>query len=273
MDGYVKARRGYTEHLLFGFFQFGFFLAFMFIYHPFDVAEFYDGSGGLGYAFHFLMLASIMLLSYIIVHTLFYVVNVNKKMLWWKYALWCATEVFVASLFAGLYTWLFNRGTMNYIDAMSYGLKIYFLILMFPYAFQILSLIILEGKENIEQLKRSPAEEVSPIKFSDEHGRLKMIIDPTEILFLNARSNYVDIFYLDAGRVKQYALRNSMKSIEEAVAEHGIVRCHRSYFVNPAHVKVLRKDKYGLVVAEFNIPEVNPIPISKNYYDSIAELM
>ena len=64
-----------------------------------------------------------------------------------------------------------------------------------------------------------------------------------------------------------------MKNIEKAVEGHGIVRSHRSYFVNPSHVKVLRKDKYGFVVAEFNIPDVNPVPISKSYYESIAELM
>ena len=273
MDGYVTTRRGYMRHFFLGLFLAGFFLAFLFVYHPFGITEFFDGCGGLGYAFHFLMLTCILLLSSTMTHTLFYAFAVDKKMLWWKYALWCIAEVFVAALFEGLYTWLFHRSTMEYVDAVPYCFKLLFLTLVFPYTFHILYLIILEGRDHIEQLKKAPGEEVAPIKFTDEHGRLKLIIDAAEILYLNSRTNYVDIYYLDAGRVKQYSLRNSMKSIEETVAGYGIVRCHRSYFVNPSHVKVLRKDKYGFVVAEFNIPEINPIPISKSYYEALAELM
>ena len=273
MDGYIKARRGYMQHFLFGFFVVGFFLAFLFIYKPFGVAAFFDGCGGLRYAFHFLMLACILFLSSTMTHTLFYAFYVDKKMLWWQYALWCIGEIFIASLFAALYTWLFHRSTMGYIEAVPYCFRLFYLSLIFPYTFHILYLLVQEGKDRIEQLMKSPGEESTPIKFTDEHGRLKMVIDPSEIIYLNARTNYVDIFYLDAGRLKQFALRNSMKNIEMAVEGHGIVRSHRSYFVNPSHVKVLRKDKYGFVVAEFNIPDVNPVPISKSYYESIAELM
>jgi hypothetical protein len=264
MDGYVKARKGYMRHFLFGVFLAGFFAAFLFVYKPFGAAELFDGCGGLRYAFHFLMLACILFVSFTMTRTLFYAFNVGKRMLWWQYALWCIAEIFIAALFAALYTWLFHRNTMDYIDSVPYCLK---------YTFNILWLINEENKDHIEQLKSAPAGDSAPIKFTDEHGRLKLIIDAAEILYLNARTNYVDIYYLEAGRVKQFALRNSMKSIEEAVAEHGIVRCHRSFFVNPSHVKVLRKDKYGFVVAEFNIPEINPIPISKNYYEAIAELL
>jgi len=273
MDGYVKARKGYMKHFLFGLFLAGFFVAFLFVYKPFGVAELFDGCGGLRYAFHFLMLACILFVSFTITRTLFYAFNVGKRMLWWQYALWCIAEIFIASLFAGLYTWLFHRSAMDYIESTPYCLKLFFLTLVFPYTFNILWLINEENKDRIVQLQTAPAEESTPIKFTDEHGRLKMIIDAAEILYLNARTNYVDIYYLEAGRVKQFALRNSMKSIEEAVAEHGIVRCHRSFFINPSHVKVLRKDKYGFVVAEFNIPDINPVPISKNYYEAIAELM
>jgi len=273
MDGYVKARKGYMRHFLFGIFLAGFFAAFLFVYKPFGVAELFEGCGGLRYAFHFLMLACILFLSFTMTHTLFYAFNVDKRMLWWQYALGSIAEIFITALFAALYTWLFHRDAMDYIEAVPYCLKLFFFTLVFPYTFNILWLINEENKDHIEQLKSAPAVESAPVKFTDEHGRLKLIIDSAEILYLNARTNYVDIYYLEAGRVKQFALRNSMKSIEEAVAEHGIVRCHRSFFVNPSHVKVLRKDKYGFVVAEFNIPDINPVPISKNYYEALAELM
>ena len=36
MDGYVKARKGYMQHFMFGLFLVGFFVAFLFIYKPLD---------------------------------------------------------------------------------------------------------------------------------------------------------------------------------------------------------------------------------------------
>lgn len=37
----------------------------------------------------------------------------------------------------------------------------------------------------------------------------------------------------------------------EPVAEHfHLIRCQRSYYVNPTHVKVLRKDKDGFIYAD-----------------------
>ena len=34
-----------------------------------------------------------------------------------------------------------------------------------------------------------------------------------------------------------------MRAIEELCLENGLVRCHRSFFSNPPHIKVLRKDQ------------------------------
>lgn len=175
MEGYVRARRGYMQHFLLGLFVVGFFVAFLFIYKPFGVAELFDGCGGLRYAFHFLMLACILFLSFTMTHTLFYAFEVGKRMLWWQYALWCIAEIFVVSLFAALYTWLFHRNSMDYIEAVPFCLKLFFLTLAFPYAFHILWLINEENKDRIEQLQSAPAQESSPIKFTDEHGRLKLI--------------------------------------------------------------------------------------------------
>ena len=51
------------------------------------------------------------------------------------------------------------------------------------------------------------------------------------------------------------------------------MRCQRSYFVNPAHVKVLWKDKEGFIFADLDVPDLPSIPVSKQYYDTIAALL
>ena len=78
---------------------------------------------------------------------------------------------------------------------------------------------------------------------------------------------------MDADRVKEFMLRASMKSVENTVANHGLIRCHRSYFVNPKFVKLLRKNREGMISAELLHPEVPSIPVSKQYYDTIAALL
>jgi DNA-binding LytR/AlgR family response regulator len=96
---------------------------------------------------------------------------------------------------------------------------------------------------------------------------------PEAILYISAEENYVNIYYTDNGRVKSYVLRSSMKALDELCQDHGLIRCHRSYYINPAHVKVLRKDREGLVHAELDVTDVMDIPVTKRYYDRLSELL
>ena len=64
-----------------------------------------------------------------------------------------------------------------------------------------------------------------------------------------------------------------MKSIDEICQDNGLVRCHRSYYINPSHVKVLRKDKEGVILAEIESTNNIRIPVSKTYYNHLAELL
>mgnify|MGYP003305537612 FL=1 len=53
----------------------------------------------------------------------------------------------------------------------------------------------------------------------------------------------------------------------------GLVRCHRSFYINPVHVKVLRRDKDGIMYAELDADDVRHIPVSKTYYERISEII
>ena len=64
-----------------------------------------------------------------------------------------------------------------------------------------------------------------------------------------------------------------MKAIDEICQENGLVRCHRSYYINPSFVQVLRKDKEGVIFAEMDSRGMVRIPVSKTYYDRLAELL
>ena len=192
---------------------------------------------------------------------------------WWHYVVWCAGEVLVCAFFMALYTALFynKNGGLLYFNALTYCSNIAYSTLVFPFLFLILMRVITNKNSDISEARKAPEETL--VKFYDEHKRLKLTIDPSVILYVSADANYINIHYLENERIRKYQLRNSMKSFEADAKKHGLVRCHRSYYVNPRHIKVLSRDKEGVIFTEFTIAGVERIPVSKQYYDQLADLL
>jgi DNA-binding LytR/AlgR family response regulator len=64
-----------------------------------------------------------------------------------------------------------------------------------------------------------------------------------------------------------------MKGLEETRANRGLVRCHRSYFINPAYIKIIHRDSAGIIAAELKQDNHESIPISRKYQDAITRLL
>ena len=92
-------------------------------------------------------------------------------------------------------------------------------------------------------------------------------------LLLKKSIQRVEDQYLEGELHKEYSLRQSMRGIEELMEKHGIIRCQRSYFVNPRHVKVLRRDKEGLIQAELDVSGIRPVPVSPKYYEDLSKML
>lgn len=244
-----------------------FFIGFSFLYNPFGMQEYYQ-IGGMTFGFHFIMLGCILLALLALTRLIFSALYKHIPFKWWHYSIWCFGEVFVFALFMALYTTLFYAGRHTYFQVLSSCFQFSYLILIYPYLFLILAQIILNKDSD---LNSEPSE--SLVKFYDEHKRLKLTIDPAAVICIQADANYVNIRYMDTDRVKTFMLRTSMKSVENTVAQHGLVRCHRSYFVNPKYVKLLSKNKEGMISAELLHPEVPSIPVSKQFYKQLSELL
>jgi len=249
-----------------------FFFCFISIYTPYSFRTLFD-LGGKTWTFHLLMLSCIMMVVVALTRLVFYFLYKYIEFKWWHYVTWCLGEVIVTSLFFALYTSLFHlRGVrMPYFQALSLSLEITFLTMIFPYLIAILLRVIENKNIDIEEASKQPEETL--LKLYDEHKRLKLTIDPSAIFYVSASANYIDIHYEENDRVKVYQLRNSMKSFEAAAESHGFVRCHRSYFVNPRHIKVLSKNKEGVIYTEFTKEGVERVPVSKLYYDNLANLL
>lgn len=272
MNTPLRVSKGYGSQVKYAALMPLFYFVFCFVYNPFSMSAIYN-VGGKSWTFHLLMLTCIMVGTLALTRLVFSFLYKYIPFKWWHYAVWCLGETLVTSFFFALYTSLFYRksGGMPYFTALPYCFKTVSLTLIYPYLLCILLRIVSNKNADLAESGQKPEE--SLIKFYDEHKRLKLTIDPSAVLYVSADANYIKIHYIENDRVKAYQLRNSMKSLEGDAQRHGFVRCHRSYYVNPRHIKVLSRDREGVIYTEFTREGVGHIPVSKQYYDSLAKLL
>lgn len=239
-----------------------FFLGFILIYESHWTMDFL--SAGNGEVFNTLMLTSILLGILCASRIPMTAINQHIHMSWWQYALWSFAEVFVFSCFAALYMALVY-GDYGYFPALGKCLSLSFAILPYPYIIFALLFALIRPDEQ-------EAAEEDLVRFADSTGRLKLVIAHDVILYIEAQENYVSIHYMEGEKQKEYSLRQSMRGIEELMEKHGIIRCQRSYFVNPRHVTVLRRDKEGFIQAELDVNS-KPVPVSPKYYEQLSKML
>ena len=241
-----------------------FFLGFILIYESRWIIEFLDTGTGM-VVFNTLMLTSILIGVVGISRIVMEVVAKHHKISWWQYSLWSFAEVFVFSCFAALYMALVY-GSYGYFPALGKCMQLIFSILPYPYIIIALLFAYIFPDE-------TEVAEEDLVRFTDTTGRLKLVIAHDVILYVEAQENYVSIHYLEGEKLKEYSLRQSMRGIEELMAKHGIIRCQRSYFVNPRHVTVLRRDKEGFIQAELDVNSSKPVPVSPKYYEQLSKML
>ncbi len=182
---------------------------------------------------------------------------------WIYYVLWSLAEIVVTALFAALYMTLMYKGAYHYFPVA--GRCLLLLIATTAYPYLIINLLMYATRP-----APVAATEDNMVRFYDNTQRLKLVIAADAILYIQADENYINIHYLDGERLKSYALRQSMRSVEELLQKNGIIRCQRSYYINPKHIKVLRRDKEGVIVAEMDIADIKPVPVSQKYYSLLT---
>ncbi len=240
-----------------------FFFGFVLIYHPFDLLNQF---GHEWFGVHVTVLSCIIFTCTVFSRLLYYFLPLRLN--YSLYSLWCFGEIFFFTLFCTLYLWMKLDASRSYFDLLSWTFESLLFTLVFPYVILALSMRV----HDLLTFKSEP-ENTSRMRFYDVNHNLKFVVTADTILYIAAEENYVNIYYVDNGKVKCYVLRSSMRSIDELCLSNGLVRCHRSFYINPSHVRVLRKEKEGMVLAELDIDDVRDIPVSKTFYNNLAEML
>jgi hypothetical protein len=241
-----------------------FWLFFVLLYQPARLVTLLNMGGGM-FNFNTTIIMCILLGVMIISRGVLMVIHHTLKMNWFKFVVWEIAELLTMSLFVALYLTLMYRGELVYFQMLGQCLYYLLLIMIFPYVVFDLAFAY------VGVLEQEMLYDDSLMRFVDNTQKLKLMIASSAVLYVEADENYVHVRYMEGERLKDYSLRASMKSLEDLMRKHGLVRCQRSYYINPQHIKVLRRDKEGMISAELDVPNQKSIPVSPKYYDALSK--
>jgi len=241
-----------------------FYFFFVPVFKPFDMTLDLDMGRGL-FFLNTALMTCIILGTLVITRLTFYLLFKYLGRNWWAYASICVLEMVMITYFLALYLFLMDKGSgIVYFSYVAYCLQYSFLILLFPSIFHLLICLI------ICKMDKPEVQSPSIVRFTDKYKQIKFAVSRDAILYISAEENYIRIHYADDSGVKDYLLRSSMSAISALVTKHGLCRCHRSYYVNPAHIKALVKDKFGQISAEIGSSGIT-IPVSRMYYPEVSK--
>ena len=245
-----------------------FVLIFTIYYRPYGVYDILHMEHA-SFAFNATILFCIVLVSISITRGWLYLIGKYREISKPLYLAWCIGETLVASLFMSMYIVLMAKDSVTFFELAGSSFIMMMATCIYPYGFLWLGLE-LYARNNDEGDK---TDDTSLIRFHDEYSKLRFVIAPEAVMYIKSEDNYVQIHYIDKNKPKKFILRSSMRALEEDLAKHGLVRCHRSYFINPAYIRIVHRDGSGLIVAELNQEGYESIPISRKYHDAITKLL
>lgn len=270
LPDYLTERRNIVRHVVFTAL---FALVFVNMYAPFGVDTWYKVTKP-----QLLLYSSLVILTGMLViavsRTIMYFISRLKVLTVGQYGSWIVIEIISVALVYSILMKVVINDPRDFISAFKVALSITLLVLLIPYTITWLYFSWRDKNRKLEELAGAANPKgAGPalIPFHDERGELRFSLKSPDLLYLEAADNYVIIHYLDHGRKQKYVIRNTIKNMEPGLREKGIIRCHRSYMVNFERVKIIRKERDGLVLDLDTIDKLT-LPVSKSYVDEILKI-
>ena len=192
--------------------------------------------------------------------------------------IWLIAELIVCVSVTTLVIWAVGgAGTVQLSPLVADIVLGFVSILLLPYVITYLIYRLHESKQEIERLSQALlSQDLSQqtgseanINFHDKGKRLAFSTKRSNVLYIEAADNYVNIHYLNDGKEDTFILHNSLKEMEKHFDGTSLVRCHRGYIVNADNVKLMRKESTGLML-ELN-QSTKVIPVSKSYAETVTQ--
>ena len=248
-------------------------LLFINLFQPFGSRDWYPDVSDVKYLAYSSIIILTGMLVVVVSRVILLVRSKKKEILYWHYLIWILCEIIVMAIFYTLFSILIPKdgGGREVGDIFSQSLFNTALVLLLPYSITWLYLSWKEKSRLLDNVELDSAHNKTAkalIAFPDEKGDLKISVMPENLLYIESADNYATIYYINKSNKSHYMIRNSLKWMEEnIVKDTPLIRCHRSYIVNLDRVKILKKEKNGIML-ELDAENTPDIPVSKTYYDS-----
>jgi hypothetical protein len=103
-----------------------------------------------------------------------------------------------------------------------------------------------------------------PLVLTSENGKETVRLPAAGLLFVKSAGNYVEVYAAEPDGISTHLMRNTIKRVEQALtANPMIVRCHRAYLINLAHVRKVVGDSQGVLVSVGDAGI--QVPVSRGY--------
>ncbi len=240
---------------------------------------------------YFALATAVVLLAMGIIaisRTIMYKYGKSHRISYLDYAVWILAEVIAMSMTYTVVVSLVYRlfpsivevsGQLDFLRVLGYSVLYTAFILFIPYTFFILYFSLVDSNrqlllksENTSATAAPEAQQAVVLNFFDEKNEFAISIREDNLFYVAAADNYVDLTYVNGGKIRHFLLRQSLKNIEEKFTDRGLIRCHRSYVVNIKKVKIVRRDDDGLTI-DFDEQQLQPIPVSKTYSERLMKII
>jgi len=267
-------------------FVFFFSILFLNIFHPFNDISWMGNNSNFTQTQYFAISFIIVLCGIVVLSLsrLIMCVLINLfKLTYFAYMVWILAEILLMSV---VYTFVVKIGMQDVRDFFTIAPRamLYIVLVLFlPYSVSWLYFSLQDKKLHLARLVQMSKyideesylaivpDKFNLIHFRDEKGTLRLSIKFHNLYYIESSDNYVNIYYENKGKITRFLLRRSLKSIEDSYTDYPLVRCHRSYIVNINKVKVLRKDKDGILL-DLDYLDLPELPISKTYSEEVIRL-
>jgi Response regulator of the LytR/AlgR family len=247
-------------------------LVFINIYQPFGSKDWIPGITEIKYLLFSSFITLTGVLVVVVSRIIMYHHCKKKGLLLYSYCFWVLAEILAMSTFYTLFEKIAMNDPRDIKEMIEQSCINTSLVLLLPYAICWLYFSMKEKSKKLEKIANeenaSDQTKRGMIIFYDEKGDFKLSVQSDQLLYLESADNYVKIYYLNKGKLINFMLRNSLKTLDESFANTALTRCHRSFIVNFDKVKVLRKEKDGIYLA-LDLENVPDIPVSKTYTERV----
>ncbi len=249
---------------------------FVAIYRPLGFMRMSDALSSLHLPFYTIIVVATGFVILLASRILLYQYQKRRQMAFWGYVMWIIMEIVVFTFALSLLADGINmRQDISFPQLMTRIFLDIVGILLIPYIISILIFLLDEKRQEIDALQAMlPSKDQEKtmtgetINFFDRGGRLVFATKKSNVLYIEASDNYTNIHYINEDHEDCFILHNSMKNVEGTYSNLGMLRCHRGYLVNLENIKLIRKEKDGMVIelAQSN----KTIPVSKTYVNKVA---